>query len=883
MTRLLLATLALLAAAAPALRAETADAGTADAGGAAVDLPDAGPSAASATSLDAGVSDAGVSDAGVSDAGVSDAGRAADAGSPAALSATSTDGGLPAGTITGPLAPSAPTGESAELAKQPVPESGKLARILIQGNRRTETEAIRNNIPIKPGDAFDKAKLRTVLLAVWKMGYFSDVKLDISPMPGGKPDFTLTVLVGEKPAVREVKLQGNDELNKDDFKDAYEIKPFNILDIELVRKTQKKIQEKYVEKGFFLAEVSYRIDPLRNNEVDVVFLINEHAKVTVRQIRFVGNHNVSDADLRSTMITTEGSLLSFFTSAGTYREDAFQRDLVFLQGAYYDRGYINVKFGRPAIELSPDRRFIYITLSMEEGEQYTIGKLDFSGDLLEEKTRLRRMLGIREGDLFSRTRLTNDMQVMTDLYKDKGYAYANVSPQTVVDNERRTVDLSYDIAKGNLVHIEKIEIIGNSKTRDNVIRREMRIAEGDLFSNTLIRYSKARVTALGFFDNVEINTKRGSAEDRMNLEISVKEKLTGTFQIGFGFTGGESFFGTAQLSQNNLLGYGHTASLSMQISSIRQLFQLSYLDPYVFDTSWTGSVDLYRTELNFSGFDRKSIGTALTGGYELFEDFRSFVTYTLENIDVQPTTAGGFLLKNQFQSGRTSSVRFSFNYDRRDNRLFPTNGHLESGSAEFASSIFGSENLFQRFRLVERFYRPVFWGVVFKVNLSFGYIRATDPVEHPVAISERFFPGGINSIRGYPLRSISPTIKVPSGSPIRCNGTTCVEPDSGLIDFPVGGNRELVTNWEFEFPIVESAGVRGVLFYDAGNAFAEDEKLFTSRQRGGTLPLGLFHSVGAGVRWFSPLGPLRFETGFPLTKRSTDESYLFEFTIGNFF
>jgi outer membrane protein insertion porin family len=360
----------------------------------------------------------------------------------------------------------------------------------------------------------------------------------------------------------------------------------------------------------------------------------------------------------------------------------------------------------------------------------------------------------------------------------------------------------------------------------------------------------------------------------------VKEKLTGTFQIGFGFTGGESFFGQAQLSQNNLFGYGHTASLALQISSIRQLFQVSYLDPYLFDTLWTGSIDLYRSELQFPGFNRDAIGGSLTGGYELsgvfgpgWEDFRLFLTYTLENVDVSPTGSSAQVLRNLFQSGRTSSIRVSFNYDKRDNRLFPTAGHLESASAEFAPSALGSENLFQRYRLIERRYWPLPYGLVAKVNLSFGYIRATDPEHHPLAISEKFLAGGINSIRGYSLRSISPTVRV-------C-GT--LEPDCGPYDYPVGGNKELITNWELEFPLVEAAGVRGVVFYDAGNTYSESENLFHSSQRGGTLPLGLFHSVGAGIRWFSPLGPLRFEVGFPLTRRPTDDAYLFEFTIGNFF
>src|SRR5206468_4643333 len=275
-------------------------------------------------------------------------------------------------------------------------------------------------------------------------------------------------------------------------------------------------------------------------------------------------------------------------------------------------------------------------------------KIDVSGDLLVPREQLLSLITTRSGERFSKTRLQNDMNRLLDVYKDKGYAYANVTPDTGVDPEKRLVDLTYVFQKGQPVTIEKIEIAGNNKTRDKVIRREMRIAEGDLYSGTGVRASKGRITALGFFDSVEINQKRGTTDDRMILEVSVKEKLTGTFQVGFGFAGGENFFGQAQLAQNNLFGYGHTASLSLQISSIRQLFQLSYLDPYFLDTQWTGSIDLYRSELLYTGFDRQSIGTALTAGYELWEDFRTFITYTLENINVVAQTGSQDVLANQF-------------------------------------------------------------------------------------------------------------------------------------------------------------------------------------------------------------------------------------------
>src|SRR6266446_2505072 len=449
-------------------------------------------------------------------------------------------------------APTVPTGETAAEAAAPVAESGVIARINVQGNRRVETDAIRASLPLKVGDAFDREKLKNALLAVWRMGYFNEVKLDV-----------------------------NEELSKDDLKDTIEVRPFQILDQEAVRKSAKKIQEKYVEKGFFLAEVTTKIVPLPNNEVNVVFSINEHAKITVKEVRFVGNRAIATPALKDAMLTQEGSPFSFLTGAGTFREDAFQRDEIVLQGLYFDQGYIFVKFGKPAIELSPDKRYIFITMSIEEGDPFDVGKIDVGGDLLVPREQLLALVSTRSGERFSKTRLQNDMNRLLDVYKDKGYAYANVTPDTQVEAEKRIVDLTYVFQKGQPVTIEKIEIVGNNKTRDKVLRREMKIAEGDLYNGTGVRNSKARITALGFFDSVEINQKRGTTDDKMLLEVSVKEKLTGTFQIGFGFAGGENFFGQAQLAQNNLLGYGHTASLSLQISSIRQLFQLSYLDPYV--------------------------------------------------------------------------------------------------------------------------------------------------------------------------------------------------------------------------------------------------------------------------------------------------------------
>jgi outer membrane protein insertion porin family len=578
-------------------------------------------------------------------------------------------------------------------------------------------------------------------------------------------------------------------------------------------------------------------------------------------------------DLKGAMFTREGGLLSFLTSEGNYREEVFQRDLIILQSAYYDRGFINVKIDKPQIAISPDKRYIYITIKVEEGEPHKIGKLDFSGDLLASKEKLHSLMISREGEVFNRSKLSRDIAAITDIYLDQGYANANIIPVTQVRQDELLVDLTFDIQKGRQAYIERIDIRGNTKTRDKVIRRELRVYEGELFSGTGLRRSKERVTALGFFETVEVQHKPGSDDSRVLIEVTVKEKPTGTFQVGLGFSNVENFIFTAQVAQNNVLGWGQTASLSAQVSSLRSFFQFSFFDPYFLDTNYVFSFDLFRIQADYGGFLRESTGGDINLGYHFFEDVIGNVTYTREYVRVEPSRAFNTIpLSNRLRSnGVTSSVRFSLQWDRRDNRLFPSRGHLLFGSAEFAPSFLGSSFKFARYSAYSRFYVPLFWGFVFKTNATFGLIQALD-ANSPVPISELFYLGGINSIRGYPLRTISPTVLVP-----RSNA-----PDALVDPFPVGGNKQAIFNFELEVPIIEKVGIKGVLFYDAGNSFATDANFFEDKQH--HLPLGMFQSVGFGFRWFSPIGPLRFEWGIPLNRRiEIDQPVQFEFTIGNFF
>ena len=765
---------------------------------------------------------------------------------------------------------------------------GVIAGVEVEGNRRVEADAIRAALSSKVGQPLDPKKVQQDVRAVMKLGYFSDVAVE-EKGPPGKP--ILVVKVVEKPSVQDVRIQGNEDISTDDLKDLVEVKRYAIFDVAAARKTVKKILEKYVEKGFYLADVTWKVEDRPDNQVVVTFIVNERAKVQVRRINFLGNDHIPKDEITPYMQTQEGSFLAFLTSAGTYKEDAFQHDLQAVQAVYLERGYVNVKVGKPTISLSPDRSYLFITIPVEEGEPYTIGKIDFGGELLGMKPFLYPAVESRPGELFQRSKVAHDLTAVGDFYKDLGYAYVNVNPDTKLDPKTRTLDLVFDVQPGQKVYVERIDIQGNTKTRDRVIRRELRIYEGDLYNATAVKLSKQRVTALGFFETVEINTKKGSADDRIVAVVEIKEKATGTFQVGAGYSSYENFILTGQISQNNFFGWGQTLTLQVQWSSLRQLGQIQFIDPYFLDSKWTFAFDLYANESLYANFTRKAVGGSVTWGYDLgglapvwpffakLEDLRVFGTYLLEGITVE-SAISDLLLYNRFTSGTTSAVKLSLQWDRRDNRLYPNNGFYANFSGEVAppflvpTSIFGQEvNLFYRETFEFRYYAQILGPLTFRFRLLAGAIRPWDAA-HPVPLSELYYVGGISTVRGYRLYTLGPTVNV---------GQTAAA-DSALRQIQLGGNKELVLNFELEYPIAEKLGIKALVFFDAGNAFAP------GTYRDPTVSLSLYKSVGFGFRWFSPIGPLRFEWGFPLNRRTDpvtgayiDAPLDFQFTIGSFF
>jgi outer membrane protein insertion porin family len=798
---------------------------------------------------------------------------------------------------------------AAGLNTAPLPQSeGELARglpilrIVVTGNRRITPEDVLSYLRERTGQEFSPEVLTQDVRELYGSGFFDDIEVDLERLQDG---VILRFLVRERPSVNAVTFEGNTEIEKDDLRDGVELKANTILSPPAIRRSIQKIRDMYAEKGFFLAEVESETVPQKNNEVEVKFKIREQGQVSVKRVTFIGNESIPTEELRSLMFIGNPGIFAF-GSGGPFRQDAFERDIAVISAMYYDRGFLAVAVSTPRVMLTPDRTGIEIVITIEEGPRYKIRQLRVfergeggkEVDPIGGRRNLRMMVRAKSGDYFNRAALLEDLQAIRTMYRDHGYANVDANPQTQLDPATNEVDVVVPVDRGPLVHFERIEMRGNAKTRDKVIRRELEVFEGGLFNETKLERSKRRVTALGYFERVDVSMEQGSAPDKMNVYIEVAERPTGTFQVGAGFSSVENFIATAQIQQANLFGNGQSLSLQGQFSSLRQLINLHFFEPYFLDSKFNASIDLYNQQRYYRDFAQASVGGGLTFGYPLIApQLYANVTYTGEmdtvSTDRQPPLLGTssqisvfqrLPLANLFNDGFTSSVRPGLTFDTRDNRLFPTSGIYLAASTEFAGKYLGSENEFVRHKFTGRFYYPLFWGFVAKLNTEFGHV--TSPSNKGVPIFARFYLGGIYDLRGFEFRSVGPRLPL----------TSSTDPNSPPISngANIGGNLQYFQNLEIEFPIVESVGLKGVLFTDAGNSWNLEQNYCRAAQgvineetspcfRGLSSIRNLRTSYGFGFRWFSPLGPLRFEWGYPFKPLSYERASQFEFTIGNFF
>ena len=741
--------------------------------------------------------------------------------------------------------------------------------VRIEGNKRIETDAIRAVIKVKPGTALDQKRLAQDVKAIFGMGYFKDVRASFDREMG-----KLVFTVVEKTTIREVKFSGNSDEETEDLEKEIQIKAFTYLDQNKIREDIDRLKKFYDGKGFYLAEITSEITELPNNEARLTYKIEENRKVQVRRINFLGNRIFSDDQLKKIVQTKEKGFFSFLTSSGSFREEVFAQDRQILKDHYGQQGYIKTKIGQPRVQLSPDKKSLSITVTVEEGDSYTTGNVVLEGELIKDREVLMKSVKLEPGKKVDTVQIQRDISTLSTLYADEGYAYANVIVRDTYDEEKKIVNITYLLQPGQKVWIERIDFKGNVSTKDKVLRREMEIQEGALYHQTKLRESKQNIDRLALYEEVRLSTPRGTADDRVDVVVEVKEKPTGSFSIGAGFNTLESFQIIGQVQKRNVFGTGVNISLDARVGSRTQLFNLQYRDEYFLDTRLGFEVNAFNISRRYTDFDLLSRGVSVGFDYPLYqkalERIRGGVTYNIVDQEISDIRS---TVEQLFEGGITSSVTTSLTRDTRNRVFEPSKGSYYRASEEVAGGVFGGANSFSKSELDARWYfpvadeslAPIIGGSVFAFHVNLGYVGPLEDGER-VPLFERYFPGGIFTIRGFELRSLGPQIDVATSTDPTGFTTT---------EFRIGGNKQLVFNAEYIFPIIRPANIKGVLFFDMGNAFDNGENLFTLT--------GQRQSTGLGIRWFSPIGPLRFEWGFPLDKKKDDSTVVFDFTIGSLF
>lgn len=691
------------------------------------------------------------------------------------------------------------------------------------------------------------------------MGFFDDISVSSKDVDSTRVE--LVIAVRERPVISDILFEGNEKISTDDLKEVIKLKTWSILDVNRVKDDVSAIQKHYEDKGYYLARVTYRVDPVKDkaDEVRLVFQIQDFDKVEIKKITFLNNKRYSDRQLKQVLQETQEGGNFSLGGSGSFKEGAFKQDLQRLTYWYLEHGYVKFRFETPVITVSDDKKWVFISIYVDEGEQYKMGAQDFSGDLLFPKDELHEELSLLSGETFSVSRRNQDIQRLTEKYQDLGYAFTNVVPKMAINDDTRTVDIDYSFEKGDLVYFGKITVVGNSKTHDKVIRRELRIEEGELYSGSRLRLSRENVERLGFFAPGEVLFNTSSPADKSNvldLEIQVKERSTGTITLGAGYGTVQRFFFTTQISEINVAGKGQSLSLSANYSAdrITRSVNLGFTDPYAFDTLWSAGFDIFA--INFPIPNRyltRKLGFDVRLGYPISEFTRLFVTYKNEGLRI--TGVRDALTDTSLDQGILSSFVFSMIRDRRNNRFETTAGNYQSASLETAGVLgLAGDKTFVKLGLNNRYYKRLVGDLVFRNNLEFGHISAAGGRGVPPA--ERYFLGGPNNLKGYEFFSVGPS---------RVTSTGALEPQGGLV--------QMLALFEVEYPIIREAGLKSVLFYDAGNAFNE----FPGT---GSTPFVLRQDAGFGIRWFSPIGPLRFEWGFPIKARPGESSTVFQFFIG---
>lgn len=732
-----------------------------------------------------------------------------------------------------------------------------MTALTLDGNRRIETSAVQGRLTLRVGDPYSPAVVRNQIRLLYETGFFEDVQSDVDPNPDG---VAVTFHLKEKPFITEIVYDGNEELSEDKLKEKTTIKSQAFLDPQQVKESAEKIRSAYQEEGYYNCSVTPIIQTLDEDRKRLTFYVKEGERARIKSVVFEGARSVTRKEMFAVIATrewapwyhffTKFTLPSIVSDSGILKREEVPNDVERIREIYMNRGYLNVQVGLPTIELTEDKKWFIVTFAIVEGEPFTVEQIGFRGNTIFEETELRDGMKITEGEIFQRQKIRDEITRLTDKYGGKGYAFTDVNPNVNPNQETKTASIIFNIKEGELTRIRQIRITGNDKTRDNVIRRELRVDESDVIDTVSIKRSFQRLNNLNYFETVEILPKQ-IAPDTVDLDVKVKEKSTGMFSIGGGFSTLDKLVAVADITEGNLGGNGYVGRIRGQLGQRRSIGLVSFRNPYLNDSLTSFQADIYSTLTNYLTYFEEKAGVSMTFGRWFSEYIFGSITPFAEQLNYSDATldAPEFIL---LQLGRqtTTGMRALLARDTRDYYLDPRTGLRTSIGFDFGTPFLGGSNDFIKYTVDVIKYTPLLFDTRLALRGRYGVVDGQNG--KPIPLTERFFVGGINSMRGFVFGRAGPV--TPSGSLL-------------------GSAKELIFNVDFIFPISTEAKLNGVLFFDYGNGFDEGEK----------VSFNLRKAVGFEARWISPFGPLRAAYGINLAPRPQERRGVFEFTVGSLF
>jgi outer membrane protein insertion porin family len=712
--------------------------------------------------------------------------------------------------------------------------------LAVEGNRRIQPPVILNRVKTRIGDAFTPGAIRDDVRAIFALGFFDDVQVRVEDFEGG---VRVVFVVVERAMLREVSYEGNHAVKTDDLREKVSLRVGSLYNPVDVQRAQEAIREKYEDEGYFGVQIAPRTERTPEGDLRVVFRIEEGRKLYIDRIVIEGNQALKVGQIKDAMATRERYF--WILPFSTVQRKVFEDDADRILGLYGDHGYIQARI--ESSEIVPNLAAGKVTLRIRviEGPQFKNGTVTFRGNEILSSTDVSKLIRVKPGDPFNRSAVRASAGAIRDRYSELGRARAEVVPETETLPDARLVNVTFAITEGGEVFVERINITGNVKSSEKVLRREMRLTEGELFSFQKLVRSRQRLFNLGYFDEVNITTEPGSTPDKIIVVVDVKERATGLFSIGAGYSSVDSLFATLDITQRNLFGRGQEVFLRIRFGSKSQLGLIGFTEPYLFDIPLRAGFDVYDRNREYDDYTEDRIGGDLRASYPLAEFLTLSGVYRLEKVDISNVPLDDPTLQEQAGKTTNSSLQFTLTRDTRDNVFEPTRGNRQFVDGTFAG-LGGDVRYWKVVAETAWFFPLPVLDLVFAARAQAGYVTGWGGEDVP--IYERFFLGGATSLRGQETRSVGP------------------KDSAGNV---IGGTSELIVSAELLIPVF--ARFRLAVFFDAGNAYGYGTSFD---------PTDLRYTLGAGVRFFSPFGPLRLDYGYNLNKQPGEKTGQINFTVG---